>query len=75
MGEPLTAPATARKRGLTPFAWFGIAILAGATYAIFAGLEYYNVLTFTTAALPTIAGVAVAIVAFLIIGLWAPPNE
>ncbi len=64
-----------RERGFTPFAWFGIAIVVGATYALFMGLSYYNVPTFTTGALPTIAGVAVAVVVFLVIGLWAPSNE
>ena len=71
----MSAPAATRERGLTPFAWFGLAIIAGAADALFAGLEYYNTPTFTAAALPTIAGVAVAVVAFLVIGLWAPPNE
>jgi hypothetical protein len=63
------------KWGITPFVWFGVAIIAGAAYAVFAGLEYYNVPTFTSAALPTIAGVAAAVVAFLIIGAQAPPKS
>lgn len=63
------------ERGVTPFFWFGIAIIVGASYALFMGLAYYNTPTFTTAALPTIAGVAVAVVIFLIIGVLAPPNE
>jgi len=63
------------ERGLTPFAWFGIAVVIGSAWAIFMGLAYYNVPTFTTAALPTVAGVAVAVVAFLAIGAWAPANE
>jgi membrane-bound acyltransferase YfiQ involved in biofilm formation len=71
----MSPPKASRERGLTPFAWFGIAIVIGATYALFMGLSYYNVPTFTTGALPTIAGVAVAVVAFLVIGLWAPSNE
>jgi membrane-bound acyltransferase YfiQ involved in biofilm formation len=63
------------ERGLTPFFWFGIAIIVGAAYALFMGLAYYNTPTFTTAALPTIAGVAGAVVIFLIIGVLAPANE
>jgi hypothetical protein len=63
------------ERGITPFVWFGIAIILGAAYALYMGLAYYNVPTFTTAALPTIAGVAAAVVIFLIIGALAPPNE
>ena len=69
------ARAAERERGLTPFAWFGVAIVVGAAWALFMGLAYYNVPTFTTAALPTIAGVAIAVVAFVLIGLLAPPNE
>lgn len=64
-----------RERGATPFVWFSVAIVVGATYALFMGLSYYNTPTFTTAALPTILGVAAAVVAFLAIGFWAPPNE
>lgn len=67
--------ASAGSGGLTPFFWFGIAIVVGAAYALYMGLAYYNVPTFTTAALPTIAGVAAAVVIFLIIGALAPPNE
>jgi len=63
------------ERGVTPFVWLGVAIIVGAAYALFMGLSYYNTPTFTTAALPTIAGVVVALVAFLVIGAWAPPNE
>lgn len=64
-----------RERGLTPFFWFGVAILVGAAFALFMGLSYYNTTTFTAAALPTIVGVAIAVLAFLIIGAVAPPNE
>ena len=71
----MSAEVAARERGLTPFAWFGIALIVGAAWAIYMGLAYYNVPTFTTAALPTVAGVTVAVVAFVIIGLWAPPND
>ena len=71
MSEAEAAPA----RGRTPFFWFGVAIIIGAAYALFMGLSYYNVPTFTVSALPTIAGVAVAVVIFLIIGALAPANE
>jgi hypothetical protein len=63
------------ERGATPFFWFGVAVAVGAAYALFMGLAYYNTPTFTTAALPTIAGVAAAVAIFLAIGAWAPPNE
>jgi len=71
----MSAEATSAERGITPFVWFGVAIIVGAIYALFMGLSYYNTPTFTTAALPTISGVAIAVVAFLVIGVWAPPNE
>lgn len=72
----MTTPgAAAAERGVGPFGWFGVAIAVGALWALIMGLEYYNTPTFTTAALPTIAGVAVAVVAFFVIGLLAPPNE
>lgn len=71
----MSANAEVRERGMTPFAWFAIAIIVGAGFALFMGLSYYNTPTFTEAALPTIAGVAAAVVIFLLIGFWAPPNE
>jgi membrane-bound acyltransferase YfiQ involved in biofilm formation len=75
MGEPVTEGTATAERGLTPFFWFGVAVVVGAAYALFMGLAYYNTPTFTVAALPTIAGVAVAVVIFLVIGILAPPNE
>jgi hypothetical protein len=71
----MNATVEATEPGVTPFFWFGVAVVVGAAYALFMGLSYYNTPTFTTAALPTIAGVAAAVVAFLVIGAWAPPNE
>ncbi len=71
----MSAAVESSRRGMTPFVWFGVAIIVGAAWALFMGLSYYNVPTFTTAALPTIAGVAVAVVAFLVIGAWAPAND
>ena len=75
VGESVSAGTASAERGVTPFVWFGVAIIAGTIYALFMGLSYYNTPTFTAAALPTIAGVAVAVVAFLVIGAWAPDNE
>jgi len=72
MTSSLTSPA---DRGIGPFGWFGLAIAVGATWALIMGVEYYNTPTFTSAALPTIAGVAIAVVAFLVIGWRAPANE
>jgi len=75
VGERVTATADPNDRGIPPFVWFGVAVIVGAAWALFMGLSYYNVPTFTASALPTIGGVAVAVVAFLAIGAWAPPNE
>ena len=71
----MSAAKEAEARGTTPFVWFGVAVIVGAAWALFMGLSYYNVPTFTTGALPTIGGVAIAVAAFLAIGAWAPPNE
>ena len=71
----MSVPVEARERGRTPFFWFAMAIIVGAAFALFMGLSYYNTPTFTASALPTIAGVGIAVVAFLIIGASAPPNE
>jgi hypothetical protein len=70
----MSAP-TATERGVTPFGWFGLAIVVGAAWALIMGLEYVNTTTFVTGDLPTILGVAAAVVAFLIIGWRSPPNE
>jgi prolipoprotein diacylglyceryltransferase len=71
MSEPTSSP----ERGLTPFAWFAIALVVGAAFAIYMGLSYEALPNFTTADLPTIAGITIAVVAFLVIGARAPPNE
>ncbi|HTP56378.1 MAG TPA: hypothetical protein VML53_06955 [Thermoplasmata archaeon] len=71
----MTEPEPPAERGTPPFVWFGVAVVVGAAWALFMGLSYYNVPTFTASALPTIGGVAVAVAAFLAIGAWAPPNE
>ena len=71
----MSADSLPAERGITPFVWFSIAIIVGASFALFMGLAYYNTPTFTSSALPTIAGVAAAVVIFLIIGALAPPNE
>jgi len=70
----MTANASA-ERGVTPFGWFGVAIVVGAAWALFMGLSYANTPTFVAGDLPTILGVAIAVAIFLIIGWRAPPNE
>jgi len=65
----------AAERGVSPFTWFGVAIVVGAAWALIMGLEYVNTPTFLTGDLPTILGVAAAVVAFLVIGWRAPAND
>lgn len=71
----MSAPSAAPESGMGPFGWFGIALGVGAVWAIAMGLEYANTPTFTEAALPTIVGVGIAIIAYVILGLRAPANE
>ena len=71
----MNEPEASVERGFTPFVWFAVAVIVGASFALFMGLAYYNTPTFTSAALPTILGVAAAVVIFLVIGAFAPPNE
>jgi len=71
----MSESADGTESGVTPFQWFGVAIIVGTAWALFMGLSYYNVPTFTDSALPTIGGVAIAVIAFLAVGAWAPPNE
>ena len=58
-----------------PFTVFGLAVIIAGAFAIYMGLAYSGTPTFAQAALPTIAGTLIAIVAFLLIGARAPPNE
>jgi hypothetical protein len=71
----MTAAVGTPEHGVAPFVWFGVAIVVGAAYALFMGLSYYNTPTFTESGLPTILGVSIAVVAFLIIGALAPAND
>lgn len=62
-------------RGWSPFAVFGGAAVVAAAWGIYMGLAYVGTPHFVTDDLPTIVGVATAVVAFLVLGLRAPPNE
>jgi hypothetical protein len=64
-----------RDDGLGPFGWFAIAGAVGAAFALFMGLAYASTPTFTTAALPTIAGVSIALAAFFLLGARSPSND
>lgn len=71
----MTEAATAHDEGITPFTWFGVALVVGAAWAMIMGLEYFNTPTFNSAALSSIGGVAIAVATFIVIGWKAPPNE
>jgi hypothetical protein len=71
----MSAAPTRRERGLSPFAVFGIALIIAAAWAFYMGAAYMPTPNFVTAALPTILGEAIAVVAILVIALWAPKNE
>lgn len=62
-------------RGVTPFAVFGIALVVAAVWAVYMGVAFSSVPNFVTGALPTIAGVGIAVAAMLVIASWAPKNE
>ena len=75
MGELNGEPAHSPEPGVSPFGWFGVALFVGAIWAVVMGVEYANTPTFTSAALPTILGVSIAVGAYLFIGWRAPANE
>jgi hypothetical protein len=67
--------APVRREGWGPFAIFGIALVVAAVFALYEGFAYSPTLNFSAAALPTLIGVIAAVVAVLLIGSRAPPNE
>ena len=75
MGGTVSEPAARAERGITPFAIFGIALVVAAAWAVYMGVAFSSLPTFVTGALPTIAGVTIAVAAMMIIGLRAPKNE
>lgn len=71
----MNAAPSVEERGVTPFAIFGIALVLAAAWAIYMGFSFFTTSNFVSSALPTIVGVTIAVVAILLIGLWAPRNE
>ncbi|MGI0054850.1 MAG: hypothetical protein ACREB9_02175 [Thermoplasmata archaeon] len=59
----------------SPFAIFGYAMILASAYAIFEMSYYAGVPALSSATLGTIGAVVAAVVAFLILGVRAPPNE
>ena len=75
MGQSVSSATGAGERGWSPFAIFGVALVVAVAWGLYDGLAYLHTPTFVEAALPTIAGAAVAVVAVIAIALTAPPNE
>jgi hypothetical protein len=71
----MTAPTPTGSRWSTPFAIFGYAMIAASALAI-AEISYYSTTpALSASSLGTTLGIIVAVVAFVLFGLWAPPNE
>lgn len=64
-----------RDRGWSPFVIFGLAAVVAAAWAIYMGVSYLATPDFVTNDLPTITGISIAVVAFLVLGSRAPPND
>jgi uncharacterized membrane protein YozB (DUF420 family) len=71
----MSASEAREDRGATPFTVFGIALVVGAAWAVYMGVAFSNTANFVADALPTVAGVTIAVAAILLIALWAPKNE
>jgi len=76
VGGPVSAPPVAADGGwASPFVIFGIGAVVAAAFAIFMGVSFLETPQFVADDLPTIAGVSIAVVVFLVLGSRAPPNE
>jgi len=69
------APAESRAGLGSPFVVFGVAAAIAAAFAIYMGVSFLATPDFFTTDFPTIAGVSIAVVLFLVLGARAPPNE
>lgn len=59
----------------SPFAIFGYAMIVASAYAVFEMSYYAGVPALSGATLGTVAGVVIAIIAFLVLGVRAPEND
>ncbi len=78
MGElgPSTPPPPARRATrVGPFAIFGLAAILAAAGAVFEMSYYDGSPIASTSVLGTTIGILLALVAFFVIGLKAPPND
>ncbi len=72
-GESVRAPAGSVWVG--PFAIFGYVMIVASIWAVFEMSYYAGVSALGAETLGTIAGVVIAVIAFLVIGIEGPPNE
>jgi hypothetical protein len=71
----MSEPAVEHESAWSPFVIFGIASVVAAAWAIYMGVSYLAAPNFLQDDLPTILGVSVAVVLFVLLGSKAPPNE
>ena len=64
-----------RGRWTSPFAVFGYVMVLASAWAVFEMSYYAGVSALAAETLGTIVGASIAIVAFLVIGVQAAPNE
>lgn len=75
MSASIAPPEPSGSVWASPFAIFGYAMAVASAYAVFDMSYYAGVPALSSATLGTISGVVVAVIAFLVIGVRAPPNE
>jgi hypothetical protein len=74
MSDPPSPPSRA-SRWRSPFAIFGAVGIVAAAGAIGEGLYYGGSSALSASSLGTVLGIVVAVAAFVVLGVWAPPNE
>ncbi|HTW40434.1 MAG TPA: hypothetical protein VMF04_06250 [Thermoplasmata archaeon] len=73
MKPEATTPSSSGWR--TPFVVFGIVGVVAAAGAIWEALYYATSPALSSASLGTTLGIVIAVVAFVAVALWAPPND
>ena len=74
-GEEPRANPPAGSPWSTPFAVFGYALLVACSFALYEMAYYAGEPALASATIGTVGGIVVAVIAFFVIGLSAPPNE
>ena len=75
MTESTPGPGGAEHTGVSPFVWFGVAAVAAAAWALYQMVAWASVPAFGSSAWPTTIGIVIALGAFFLVGLRAPPND